>query len=68
VAERPNAPVLKTVDPATQTPSKLDGYDDGQPSLSPGLPVDLLEIIRCWSELPDALKAGIMAIVKTMGK
>ena len=68
MAERLNAPVSKTSDPEPQTPSNPITYDDVQKSLTPGLPVDLVEVVRSWPELPDALKAGVMAIIRSTGK
>jgi hypothetical protein len=31
---------------------------------SAGIPADLLTVIEAWDTLPDAMKAGILAIVK----
>ena len=34
------------------------------PSIVPDLPKDLQEIIRTWANLPDPIRAGILAMVK----
>jgi len=65
VAERLNAPVSKTSACPAQLPSVTALYDEPRKSLSHSLPDELIEIIQIWDKLPDALKAGILAIVRS---
>jgi hypothetical protein len=41
------------------------------PQLAPqgsGLPEEVLEIARSWAALPEALKAAVLGIVRSVGK
>jgi hypothetical protein len=44
-----------------------DKQDDKQPHTAAPLPPDLVAIIDAWETLPEALKAGIVAMVKAAG-
>ena len=34
------------------------------PDFGPHLPVDLVEIIAAWNTLPEAVRAGVLAMVR----
>ena len=44
----------------------LDDADGNFPASSVVLPADLFEIIAAWANLPDSVKAGILAMVKVV--
>jgi len=67
VAERLNAPVSKTVTESSQPLYKSKTYNASPKSLPQSLPSDLVEVIWAWPTLSDALKAGILAIVRSQG-
>ena len=39
-------------------------YCSAQPSNQPEIPAELAEVIDAWADLPEAVKAGILAMVK----
>jgi hypothetical protein len=54
----------------SQTPVSEDGgaesgaQDAAQPSNPPSLPPELAEVVKAWPNLPEAIRAGILAMVK----
>jgi len=60
-----NAPASKTGDDSSQPPANSNTYNPSPRSLSHTLPNDLVEVIWAWTNLPDALKAGVLAIVRS---
>ena len=64
------SPVLKT-GPGSAKPPKNTGKTPHQRSLAPSLihdvrqtDPDLAAVVHAWADLPDAIKAAIMAMVK----
>ena len=54
---------------ATAPPNKIKGFKGvcTRNLTACPFPADLLEVVRAWSKLPDALRTAILAIVKTQG-
>jgi len=46
--------------------SELGGAESGAVGAQLGpIDLDLADLIRCWPDLPETLRAGIMAMVRT---
>lgn len=45
--------------------AKSGAQDAAQPSNPPSLPPELAEVVKAWPNLPDAIRAGILAMVKS---
>jgi hypothetical protein len=56
--------------PASVPPHKIHGADDSHGALAVSLPSDpeLARLIDAWPTLPEALKAGIMAMIDSARK
>ncbi len=64
--------IVAPVDGTTVTASGLRHIDDrlslSQPYASPDMPSDLAAVVNRWHRLPDVIRAGILAMVKTAAK
>jgi hypothetical protein len=67
--------VLKTATPsdATPEPAKTSHRMSGHPCLSPAygpseLTHDLAEIIDAWPDLPEPIRAGILAMIRSASR
>ena len=62
---------LNPVDSQGLTSSVTTGVTKETPKPAPDappIPADLAQVVEAWPMLPDALKAGILAMVQSIGK
>jgi hypothetical protein len=72
VREQPETAVFVATDDGNRniytTEHGLDNVDGSDPASSWVLPLNLIEIIAAWPNLPDSVQAGISAMVKATSK